>query len=465
VTGEWERSSQVEKYTFIGLFPTLLIMRIGFVLLAVVSVLLMVILAGCIGADYVANRDIVVIRLHPDGSTAWIRSIDTGHDDSARDLVETPDGDLMIAGGRTSERIGIPSPRLVRLSPEGIVLWDRDFGDGSVELTSVALAGNGVYTAASYGGRTWRLDSDKNVQWSQSTGLEQVRSVITTRDGGLIVAGEETGRIPFGTVVVYNPDGTVSSRPPFANESVMTPGCTETSLPVGPDRTIMVTECTVPYRIIRQGAVMKLEGDGNISWKRSYGAEGLQSVWSVLEDPDGDGYLVAGFTEYPRDEVNVTTFLIAVQLDSEGNPLQVSRIDQVQSYRAPLLRSGPDGFDLLYVQTALNNGYFSLKPAVIHLSRNGSVGAPTVIDAGPITTWTDDGGYFSAGFPSATGIPGYGEAIYGRADRRPLHAIRLGPDGTLVGDREIRGVVVNYVEKVIQMQDGGYAILAMRENY
>jgi hypothetical protein len=92
------------------------------------------------------------------------------------------------------------------------------------------------------------------------------------------------------------------------------------------------------------------------------------------------------------------------------------------------------------------------------------VGAPTVIDAGPITTWTDDGGYFSAGFPSMTGSPGYGEAIYGRADR-PLHAIRLDPNGTLSWDREIRGVVVNYVEKVIQTSDGGYVILAMRENY
>jgi hypothetical protein len=55
--------------------------------------------------------------------------------------------------------------------------------------------------------------------------------------------------------------------------------------------------------------------------------------------------------------------------------------------------------------------------------------------------------------------------IFGRADRYPLHAIRLGPDGTLSWDREIQGVVVNYVEKVIQTQDGGYVILAMKENY
>jgi hypothetical protein len=59
---------------------------------------------------------------------------------------------------------------------------------------------------------------------------------------------------------------------------------------------------------------------------------------------------------------------------------------------------------------------------------------------------------------------GYGEAIYGRADRS-LHAIRLDPAGTLIWDREIPGVVVNSVRLVIQTSDGGYAILALKENY
>ncbi len=434
----------------------------GIILMTLVF-LLMVLSVGCIGADYVANRDIVVIRLDPDGTTAWTRVIDTGYDDSARDLVETPDGELVIAGGRISQRIGLPSPRLVRLSPEGTVIWDRVPGNESGELTAVTLAPDGDYAAVSHDGRIWRIDTNGNVRWSRGTGLEQVWSVITTNDAGFIVAGEESGRIPFGTVAVYNPDGTISSRPPFENESVMTPGCTETSLPVGPDRTVMVTKCTGPYEIVRQGTMVKLGSDGNESWKRSYGAEGLQSVWSVLEDRETGGYLLAGFTEYPRDEVNMTSSLVSVQIDRDGNSLRVSRIDQIEYYRSPLLRSQADGYDLLYVIEALENRYSAYKPAVVHLGRDGTVSVPQIIDAGVITTWTSDGGYFSAGFPLTTGGPDYGEAIYGRADR-PLHAIRLDPDGTLSWDREIRGVVVNYVEKVIQTRDGGYVILAMRES-
>jgi hypothetical protein len=310
----------------------------GIILMTLVC-LWLVLSAGCIGADYVANRDIVVIRLHPDGTTAWTRVIDTGFDDSGRDLVDTPDGGLVIAGGRTSQRIGIPSSRLVRLTPEGRVLWDRVPGNDSGELTAVIRIDDGDYATVSDDGGIWRLDPDGNVRWSRTTGLEQVRSVIATRDAGLVAAGERMDLIPFGTVVVYHPDGTVSSRPPFENESVVTPGCTETSLPMGPDRTVLVTQCTVPYEIVRQATIVKLEGDGNVSWMRSYGAEGLQSAWAVLEDPASGEYLLAGFREDPRDEANVTSSLVAGQLDSDGNPLQVSRIDQIEYYRAPLLRS------------------------------------------------------------------------------------------------------------------------------
>lgn len=434
-------------------------------ILATLFCLLMVVSAGCIGADYVANRDVVVIRLNPDGTAAWSGIVDTGHDDSALDLIETPDGGLLIAGGRTSERIGPPSPRLIRLSPGGTILWDRVLEDGPGELTALTMTHDGDYAAVSLDGRIWRLDPDGNIRWSLSSGLEQVWSVIATADAGFVVAGEATGRIPVDTVVVYNPDGTVSSRPPAANETVVTPGCSETSLPAGPDRTVMVTQCTAPMKIVSQGAVMKLGGNGDIIWKRSFGTEGLTSAWSVFENPAGGEYLVAGFSEHPVDEVNYTTYLSAVRLDTNGNPVQVSWIDQTGYYKPPVLRTIPDGYELLYVHTSLVDGAFSNKPAVVRISRDGSVSVPEIIDAGVIITRTGDGGYFFAGFPPITRNQGYGEAVFGRADRFSLHAIKLDPDGTRTWDREIQGIPINYVKKVIQTSDGGYVILAMRENY
>lgn len=434
------------------------------VLLVTLFLLQMVFFAGCIGADYVANRDIVVIKLDPDGNPLWARTIDTGYDDSARDLIEIPGGDLVVAGGRTPLRIGAPLPRLVRLSPDGTVLWDRVLGNDSSELTAVTSAADGGFAAVSYDGRIWRLDPEGNVTWNRSSGIEQVWSVIDTGDEGFVTAGVVMDRVPFGTVPVYNADGTVASRPPFNNESVVTPGCHETSVPVGPDRTISVTECTVPYTIVLQGSAVNVAADGNISWTRAYGAEGLRSAWSVLADTEREGYLLAGFQENGAGQLNATGILRALRLDGNGTPGWVTTVDFIEYYLPPIIRSGPEGYDLLFIHTTIENGYLNNKPAVVHLGLNGSVSTPMIVKASVITTWTTDNGFFSAGFPSEAGSGDYGEAIYGRAESYPLHAIRLDPDGILLWERVIPGIVVNSVRKVIQTSDGGYAILALKEN-
>ena len=66
----------------------------------VVLAILVVVLgmsAGCIGRDYVPNRDIVVLKLTPDCSLEWTRVIDDGFDDAALDLVEISGGGYAIA--------------------------------------------------------------------------------------------------------------------------------------------------------------------------------------------------------------------------------------------------------------------------------------------------------------------------------------------------------------------------------
>jgi len=154
-----------------------------------------VISAGC-GGDYVPNRDIIVIKLHPDGTTAWTQLIDSGRDDAAYDLIETPGGDLVIAGGKVLERIGNPHPRLIRLSPEGSVLCDRVLDNMSGELISVARIQNGDYAAAMHHGEILWFDPDGSYLWSNSTGMQEIRSITGTMDGGLIIGGGSGGTHP-----------------------------------------------------------------------------------------------------------------------------------------------------------------------------------------------------------------------------------------------------------------------------
>lgn len=59
--------------------------------------------------------------------------------------------------------------------------------------------------------------------------------------------------------------------------------------------------------------------------------------------------------------------------------------------------------------------------------------------------------------PTSTMNQGYGEVIYGRADRSSLHPIRLNPDSIRDWDREIQDFAVSYVERSSRRQTAGMA--------
>ncbi|MDD5048867.1 MAG: hypothetical protein PHH09_08030, partial [Methanoregulaceae archaeon] len=66
--------------------------------------------------------------------------------------------------------------------------------------------------------------------------------------------------------------------------------------------------------------------------------------------------------------------------------------------------------------------------------------------------------------PVKSGDQAYGRSVYGRGGAS-VHAIRLDHEENQLWDREIPGIRANHVEEVVQIADGGYVILALKENY
>jgi hypothetical protein len=427
----------------------------------ILAMLAMIVLlsAGCIGGDYVANRDIVIIRLGPDGATEWTRSIDTGYDDSASDFIQTADGGFLIGAQNTSGRYGPSHSRLLRLSADGQDLRVYPLAQNYGELTSLIQTRDGGFAAIAREGEVIRAGPFGNLLWETSTGLTSAMTILETAGGSIAVAGVQQDSIPFGQVPVYDQNGTVSSRPPLPGEVQVTPGCHETHIPAG-DRQIAVTECTVPVDLIQQAAVVVLDAGGNLSWKKSYGATGTTSAWSMKEAPDGKGFLAVGFETLRNEGVNRTNYIVALDLERNGTVLHATRFDRIEYFTAAHIRTAPGGYDILYTNTTIEDGHYANRPAQVHFDAGtGNVTFNHLLDAGVVVTWTGDGGYFTAVFD------GYSEDVYARSDTHRLHAVYLNPDGSRAWDREIPKVTVNYIEKVIQTSDGGYAILALKENY
>lgn len=399
------------------------------VVLATLAVLL-AISAGCIGGpDTVAERDIVVVKLAPDGATEWTRTIDTGEDDGAEDLAELPDGGFAIAAQNGSDARGPARPRLVRLSPDGDIVWDRFVTDGFDIARVVVPAGDGGTAVLTGNGTVVRFDSAGRTLWVRSTGITEAQALRQLADGGYVVGG----RVTYRTATNITP-------PPVPGASAVT-----------------ITASTYAGA---EGMATRLSTDGGIVWERRYGESGLNRVLALAEGPDRTGLLLVGDGAPPNASAGIP--LLALALDTAGTHGTVTQLGTVPFSDPVWVRADPAGYRVLYQNASLTAGTASPRGVVdATLGRDGRVVGRLPIDAGIAVTWTADGGYFSVGIPSGGGESGYSSATSDRTSVSTFHARRFDSAGTLAWDRELPAGLLSRVLKVVQTADGGYAVLAL----
>lgn len=395
-------------------------------------VLLLVVSAGCIGGpDTVADRDIVVVKLAPDGATQWTKTIDTGEDDGAEDLVELPGGGFAIAAQNGSEPRHPARPRLVRLSPDGAILWDRFVTDGFDIAKAVVPSGNGGTTVLTGNGTVVRFDDAGRIVWAHATGITEAQALRPFADGGYIVGG----RVTYHTATNITP-------PPVPGAS---------ALPV-----------TARTYAGGEGMASRLSSDGGIVWERRYGESSLNRVLALAENPDRTGLLLTGDGTPPA---SAGILLLALSLDTAGTPGTVTQLGTVPFSDPVWIRADLAGYRVLYQSADPTAGTASPHGVVAAtLDRHGRVIGQQPIDASIAVTWTADGGYFSVGIPLGKGEPGYDVVAHNRTSVSTFHARRFDSAGTLAWDRALPTGLISRASKVVQTSDGGYAVLALKNN-
>jgi hypothetical protein len=375
--------------------------------LALAILVIMVFLSGCIGWDYVPNRDFIVVKLHPDGSTAWTRTIDTGYDDSATIIAQIKNGDLLIAAQNTSERSGPSHSYLLRLSGEGTTIVEMSVDDYPRLSGITPTRDGGFATTQEYGGIR-RYGPDGKFLWDWNTGPDDdvwsyrfTGATIETLDGGFAMAG----------TAYHFPGGAV---------------------------------------------ITKLDSEGVVAWKERIGDAGAEKALSVAEFPDGSGYLASTVRGVAPDNGTEQRYSYsAVWLAANGTTIHTTQIG-ITRYPPQVIsmRLGADEDCIIYrddMQIQNNTLVFQLVAVVF--DRNGTELDRKIIDADPVVSMTNDRGYFSAGLrnysPEGSGL---------------IHIRKYNPDGQPSWDRDIPDVISSRLITSLQTSDGGNVILALKEN-
>ena len=176
---------------------------------------------GDVGANNGAY-DYWVLKLDASGAILWSHNFGGSNSDLAKEIVETADGGLMVAGtsfsadGDVGSNNGISDFWLLKLDAAGGQQWSRVFGGLSYdEAESICQSADGGYVVVGLsrssvggGGGTnidnfWvvRTDVSGNLLWQRQyggIGIEQAFSVLQASDGGFVIGG--LSEFPTGDV-------------------------------------------------------------------------------------------------------------------------------------------------------------------------------------------------------------------------------------------------------------------------
>jgi hypothetical protein len=164
------------------------------------------------------SADYWIIKLSPDRTVEWERTIGGAGYDLLAALIQTTDDGYIIAGQSVSDAGGDKTENskggwdmwVVKLASDGSTEWDKSIGasgadgassvvqtkDGGIIVAGTSTSGlSGDKTKASNGESDYwivKLDEDGNILWDSSVGgfyEDTVTALDTTADGGVIVGG------------------------------------------------------------------------------------------------------------------------------------------------------------------------------------------------------------------------------------------------------------------------------------
>ncbi len=173
------------------------------------------IITGCTWSSGTGYADVWLIKTDATGDTIWTRTYGGDPTDCGCSVAQTADGGYVIAGETYSFGAGYSDLWLIKTDASGDTIWTRTFGGTSYDGGySVLQTADGDYVIAgwtrSFGAGDYdvwfiKTDAAGNTTWTRTFGgteYDYGRSVVQTTDGGYVITGY-TASFGVGEYDVY----------------------------------------------------------------------------------------------------------------------------------------------------------------------------------------------------------------------------------------------------------------------
>lgn len=240
----------------------------------------------------------------------WAAAYGGDDSDFFTSLQQTTGGGYVFAGSTRSFGAQYNDGWVVKLDKYGRVSWGRRFGGtdwkDSDGFKSIRQTADGGYVVA---GETWsfgagssdawviKLDSSGNITWQKTyggSGGDQADCVRQTADGGYIVAGStwSFGSSKLIWVFKLSSSGAIVWEKAYGGSDGEEDALVEQTADGGYIVAARTWSFGAGYVDI---LFLKLDENGNVEWRRTYGGSGWDEVNTIRQTSD-KGYIIAGTT-------------------------------------------------------------------------------------------------------------------------------------------------------------------------
>lgn len=267
-------------------------------------------IAGWTDSYGAGEEDFWLIKIDSNGNMQWNQTYGGTGRDEAHSVIQTSDGGYAVVGYTFSFGAGNYDFWLIKTDSNGTMQWNKTFGGPATDIAyslvetsdgDLVLAGQTISVGAE-SSDFWIIKTDMfgNLQWSQTFGgssTEEAYSVIETNDGGFMIAGF-TNSFGAGNYDYWLVK-TDSNGEMVWNQTYGGPSWDEArSVIQSNDGGFAIAGMSASFGAGSNDFwLVKIDVNGNVEWNQTYGTESYEKAFSLVETSDG-GYALAGYVSY-----------------------------------------------------------------------------------------------------------------------------------------------------------------------
>ena len=269
-----------------------------------------------------------IVKTDPNGEQVWTKTFGGGGVDIANSVIETSDGNYLIAGYVQNKGAGAGDMWLVKIDPAGNLLWDKTLGksgpDQAKKLIQTTDNNYAILGTISQGITLLKIDTIGNIIWETVLGNtvnSRAMDLVQTSDGGFAVTGW-TEKNTIGKKDVWLTKTDANGKALWFKTIGGKKDDEGLALVQTFDGGLAIGGYTKSWGKGKKDAwLIKTDIEGNMLWWKNFGGRGHEVAYDLIQTLDG-GFAIAGDLQNRKLNYDYQTYSAdywLIKTDSNGN--------------------------------------------------------------------------------------------------------------------------------------------------